>query len=556
MSVNNDADTLCKQANVLIQQGELSKASQLLSKLLDTVPNHIDGLRLRGMLAVKQGDFPTAIDYFQQAIRYTPEQHALYNDLGLSLVHQQQFKQAELIYLKAIKKYEDNPQEGVDSDNKQLQIEKQNTYAEICNNLASLYYKLTQFNQAKLYYQKAISTHPDYLAAHYNLGLIYTKLDQFNNAINQFQTVVSLSPTHGKAHFHLANLLAQTNQLTEAQQHYQLAIEQQPTLVNAYANLAAIHVKQHQLTNAQACYQTALELEPNSSSVHFNMGVILAEQNNITDAIEHYQQTITLQPDHLDALQNLAVCYYKQHNTDMAIACYEKALTISPENPALSYLLSAIKQDGKQQTTPIVYIKKLFDDYANDYDNHLQTLLCYQIPILLTQLIEKTVMSQSPCWDILDLGCGTGLMGSKIKPYAHYLLGIDVAISMLKKAEEKQIYDQLTCTDIKTFIEQCDTMFDLIIAADVFGYIGNLDRLFHRLAQLLKPSGMIAFSIELTEEPCMQLQPTGRFQHNMNYIQQLTQQNQLTIIAKSTETIRLQQGLPVNGALFLLGKIA
>lgn len=532
--MKKDVALLWEQANIAIQQGKLSTAENCLSKLLQTIPDHIDAWRLQGIIAAKQGNFATATDHFQQAIEYDPNNAVLYNDLGLSLARQQRYTEAEKMYLCA--------------------LDKQQHYAEALNNLASVYYKQGNFNQAQSCCKKALDIDPDYLAAHYNLGLTYTQLGQFNDAIEQFNIVLTLSPTHGHAHFHLANLLVETGQLDVAQQHYQAAIENQPALVNAYTNLAAIHLKQSQLNNAKACYQAALNLDPNTPDVHFNMGVILAEQGNLPDAIKHYQSVLEQQPHYIDAWQNMAVCYYQQGNTAMAITCYENALKISPDNPTLTYLLSAIKQDNAQQSAPIAYVKQLFNNYAGNYDQHLQNILCYQVPTQLTKLIEETCRPTANAWEVLDLGCGTGLMGSAIKPYANDILGIDIANDMLEKAKSKTVYDQLICADVKTFVMQCDQQFDLITAADVFGYIGNLERLFLALINLLKPSGLLAFSIEITQENTLQLQPTGRFQHSVHSIQQLAKQHQLTVIAEKIETIRLQQRLPVAGALFLLAK--
>lgn len=45
--------------------------------------------------------------------------------------------------------------------------------------------------------------------------------------------------------------------------------------------------------------------------------------------------------------------------------------------------------------------------------------------------------------DILDLGCGTGLIGSWFKDYARKLVGVDVSPTMLDMATKKGCYHEL-----------------------------------------------------------------------------------------------------------------
>ena len=53
---------------------------------------------------------------------------------------------------------------------------------------------------------------------------------------------------------------------------------------------------------------------------------------------------------------------------------------------------------------------------------------------------------------VLDLGCGTGLMGQYLRDNAAQLIGIDLSAAMLEEARNKQIYDALVEGDI---VEYC-----------------------------------------------------------------------------------------------------
>jgi SAM-dependent methyltransferase len=78
--------------------------------------------------------------------------------------------------------------------------------------------------------------------------------------------------------------------------------------------------------------------------------------------------------------------------------------------------------------------------------------------------------------DVLDLDCGTGLFGPQLRPLARTLTVIDLLSNMLKKGEQRQLYDHLICGDIAEFLDTQSDAFDLAVAADVFVYIGDLMR--------------------------------------------------------------------------------
>ena len=76
----------------------------------------------------------------------------------------------------------------------------------------------------------------------------------------------------------------------------------------------------------------------------------------------------------------------------------------------------------------------------------------------------------------VDLGCGTGLMGERLRPIATFLEGCDISAAMLKKAEAKGIYDRLFKADLQSLALPPGEA-DLVTAADVFMYVGALDRI-------------------------------------------------------------------------------
>ena len=142
---------------------------------------------------------------------------------------------------------------------------------------------------------------------------------------------------------------------------------------------------------------------------------------------------------------------------------------------------------------------------------------------------------------ILHLGCGTGLSGIEFKPLAKQLIGIDLSEKMIAHAKQKNIYDQLHVSDINAYLENHHENYDLIIAADVFVYIGDLATVFKLCKRRLKDQGLFAFSVEKEEGNHYHLQDTARFAHSEHYIQSLAKEMGYRIEMQSTIIARLQE---------------
>jgi predicted TPR repeat methyltransferase len=95
--------------------------------------------------------------------------------------------------------------------------------------------------------------------------------------------------------------------------------------------------------------------------------------------------------------------------------------------------------------------------------------------------------------------------------------------------------------------------FDLVIAADVFIYIGALEDLFHETARSLRPAGWFAFSTEECEAADYTLLPTGRYAQSEAYIRRLAQP-EFAVVAANPAVIRVELGNSLGGRLYLLQK--
>ena len=102
--------------------------------------------------------------------------------------------------------------------------------------------------------------------------------------------------------------------------------------------------------------------------------------------------------------------------------------------------------------------------------------------------------------DALDLGCGTGLMGLLLRPYCRgALVGCDLSKRMLSvgAASHPGVYDRLHAAEGVSFLNgRPPASADLIVAADVFPYLGSLSDMAAAAQAALCVGGVFCFSTE------------------------------------------------------------
>ena len=462
-------------------------------------------------------------------------------------------------------------------------------YAEAYNNLAILYEKKNDYPNALKNYALAVNLQPNYVIAHHNLGLLFLKYRKLDEAITQFKNVLELNPLSLSAHYYLANCFLAKDELDLAQLHFlevlninpehsdalnnlgvvslkknepQLAIDYFTKALafdiaheDARNNLAATFMQYDRYENAVRHYSELLTNYPDNNEYHYNIAVAYMNLGHLEKAIEHFNRVLVANLHHIASLNNLAAIYWRLDKKEKAKTLLLKAIDCDPNNQNSRYLLSAVTHQNEYSKAPKEYIKNLFDNYAIQYNEHLCQELKYTLPqrigTLLDTLPSLTKESKANK-TALDLGCGTGLLGSILKPYFSKIWGIDLSQKMLDHAKKTDCYEQLFCDDIENFFQNTAEKFNIITAAEVLEYFGDLATLFSAIASHLQPHGLFIFSTESTQDKDFILQETARFAHNPDYIHQLAKDNHFTILQKIPLSARLQNNQPLSSSLFLI----
>ncbi|MCB1388796.1 MAG: methyltransferase [Rhodobacteraceae bacterium] len=223
-----------------------------------------------------------------------------------------------------------------------------------------------------------------------------------------------------------------------------------------------------------------------------------------------------------------------------AAAAWDKALAADPAD----LLGAGLKRDLARrvpvvEAMPAAFVEALFDQYAPDFDTALVDKLGYRAPQLLREALAGRRFGRT-----MDLGCGTGLAGEAFRDATDWLAGCDLSAAMLGQAQAKGHYDRLDKTDLADLA--LGETYDLIVAADVFVYLGALEQIVGWCAGSLTAGGVLAFTVEAGEAP-LTLRESRRFAHSAAYLDEVLRAAGFTAISRTEAVLRQDRGADIRG---------
>jgi predicted TPR repeat methyltransferase len=418
-----------------------------------------------------------------------------------------------------------------------------------------------QLHQGKLdeaaeNYREVLAQQPDFPMAWVMLGCTLRQAAQHQEAEAALRKALESNPMLAEAHFELGNVLKLTDRPEDALKHYQRALELNPESAEVHFGLGLLFHSLGQPDSALASYRQSLRINPDRHATHYDIGVLLQETGHPPEEISAcYREALRLKPDFVDANHNLGRLLMHQGDIQGAVRCFEQILQYDPNNSIARYLLSALGSGDVPAIAPQNYVEKLFDDYAENFDRHLLQDLKYSMPEKLRNAVGRCLDEDRTGLDVLDLGCGTGLCGPLFRDIASRLTGIDLSGKMIEKARERRVYDELFQTDVTAALNASETFWDLVIATDVFIYLGSLDGVFAAVRTALKPGGIFAFSLEAADNDATYvLRPSGRYAQSSRYVRELAAANSLEEIGFENVSVRVERGQPLPGYILVFRK--
>ena len=391
------------------------------------------------------------------------------------------------------------------------------------------------------------------LQERYRRALALHRQGDLDAAEALYRGILEAMPRSFHALHMLGVLRGQRDDWVEAERLIAAALRVDAKVAAAHANLGNALRLLDRRDEAMASYEEALRLSPVNARALKGRGLILWESHRREEALACYERLLEVEPDYADGWIMKAAVLDHLGRGDEAIACYRKALAFDKvTNPdKIRYVLAAMGREEVPAASPIEYVRDLFDKYAQRFEDHLVNLLHYRAPELLVEQL-RPLLGSEPI-DVLDLGCGTGLCGPLLAPWAGSLTGVDLSRRMLDEAARKQLYDRLVEAEITAWLSTQDAAaFDLAIATDVFIYIGDLAPVFAGLHRVLRPGGLFAFSTEVSEGAESRLLESLRYAHSAAYLERLARETGWEMESVTTHVLREEDRQGVSGHLAIL----
>ncbi len=351
--------------------------------------------------------------------------------------------------------------------------------------------------------------------------------------------------------------LSDLRQMVAAEQ-WRAAAPQSAALVQIAPNLAEAHelmgvvaMKTGALPIAESCFERAVSIGPATAARLLNWGKALFALGEAAAAEKILHRALLIRPDDPVILAPLGDAQLSLGREGDALRSFRRILKKQPDDIYAAHMISALTGTGIPDKT---YVTRLFDDYADIFDEHLTGPLGYRVPEALAAMLKSHRTSLGAA---LDIGCGTGLVAAALGGAVDQIDGVDIAPNMIEKARQRGLYRHLATGDATQALDTNHALsgpYDLVIAADVFIYIGAIDTLLSAITARLAQGGLLAFSIETAGDGDIEIRASGRFAHAPGYIESLALRHDLTVLERMDHSIRLENNKPIAGALYVLAR--
>ncbi|WP_298370042.1 methyltransferase domain-containing protein [Azospirillum sp.] len=372
-----------------------------------------------------------------------------------------------------------------------------------------------------------------------------------------YRAALAADPTLAGAHNNHGNVLRALGRPDAAAAAYRAALTCGLELALVHYNLAAVLRQVGRADDAAAAYRRALVMQPDYAEAWNNQANLLRDGERLRDAAVGYRRALAVRPDWTDGHDNFATALYLLHEGGEG----EEAARLArawrrdhPDNPMARHIGSAIIGDSAEERAPDAYVRQTFDLFAAEFDSKLAEL-GYRAPELLAEAVAASGPPPNGDLAVLDAGCGTGLCAAALRPYARRLSGVDLSGGMLAQARARALYDALDEEELVAYLTARPAAFDLIVAADVLCYFGELSGAFAAARAALRPGGRLVFSVERLAEADAaapyQVATHGRYAHREDYARAALAAAGLSVTAITPDTLRFESGEPVIGLVMV-----
>jgi len=362
-----------------------------------------------------------------------------------------------------------------------------------------------------------------------------------------------LAPQWHVATIYLAAVLASRGEAEEAISLAERAVRQthsEPVdQIEMLSRAAAVAQRVNLHPQALQWLRQAEQISPEDLAIRHQIARTLSVSGDAAGAIEILNGLLLQVPgDPVFLVDRLRACLHAGL-TKQAVLDGETLVAMDATNEVYQFYFD-IARGLTPVTQPSAVVAGLFDGYAARFDHHLVVQLQYKLPRDVAKMISNWHPDRKG--DVLDLGCGTGLLGACLGPIEGVLVGVDLSTEMIEKAARHRVYDRFHHVNVLDALQATPAgLYHVITALDVLIYVGNLDEVIPNAHRILMPGGRFVFSCESGSEgeADFVLQDNFRYRHQLSYVQRLLQTAGFESVEIEDRVLRHELGQPVQGFL-------
>ena len=409
-----------------------------------------------------------------------------------------------------------------------------------------------QLDAAQAIYQQVLDDHPRQADALHLLGVLHAQRRDFARAHELIWQAITVNPDEAMFHNNLANVCVERGLPDEAEPLYARAIELDNARIDALSNLGLLMSRTHREVEAEALFARAVELDPANPDWRHNLANLYLRLGRIPEALQLTHDGLITTPRSRILRAMLAQSYIMLDQRELAAEVLRAWIQSDPDDPYPHHHLPACTGEQVPERASDRYVASVFDSFAGSFDVKLAKL-SYQAPGLVAAEVARRCGPPAARLKVLDAGCGTGLCGPLLAPFASQLDGVDLSEGMLRLAVERHNYDGLYKGELVAFLQASPAGFDTVVSADTLCYFGALEGFAAAVVGALRPAGLLVFTAEAladeTPESSYRLKEHGRYSHSRRYILSALLAAGLLSIDIQPVVLRNEGGLPVDGWL-------
>jgi len=409
-----------------------------------------------------------------------------------------------------------------------------------------------RLGEAEALYRRLLKANPRHADALHLLGLAQAQRRDYDEAARLIGKAIVLLPREALFHMNLGNVEVERGRIDEALASYRRAHALAPARHDVCNNLGVLLSRRGQADEAEQLLRKALEIEPGYADARNNLANHYLRNDRVQDALEVCVDAQLVAPRDPALRRTLGVVYASLGMRAEAENLYRAWLAHEPASPEARFRLTACTQQGVPERAPDDYVAQTFDTFADSFDGKLAAL-AYRAPELVAEAVARHAGPATQALDIIDAGCGTGLCGPLLKPWARRLAGVDLSAGMLAKARPRGVYDELVAAELVDFLQSRRASCELLVSADTLCYFGALPGFAAAAQGALRPGGLLVFTVEQHADepgaPDFKLCAHGRYSHRRGYVDGTLKAAGFTPLELLSVVLRMEASQPVQGWL-------